>query len=147
MWRNIFIGGFQQTLYFFLYTNEYLYNQCIKLFYLFYIHHCSIYILDHIRRPFLIKICCSMVRNVPSHEKNVSVKFQWNRFIFRWSTKPLKNAFFKELGGTPKYRPIILIFYRDFFSLYGIILPTEQHILIKKGRLMWSNIYMEQWCM
>ena len=85
--------GFPTNTLYFLYTNKYLYNQCIKLFYLFYIHHCSIYILDHIRRPFLIKICCSMVRNVPFHEKNVSVKFQWNRFIFRWSTKPLKNAF------------------------------------------------------
>ena len=85
--------GFPTNTLYFLYTNKYLYNQCIKLFYLFYIHHCSIYILDHIRRPFLIKICCSVVRNVSFHEKNVSVKFQWNRFIFRWSAKPLKNEF------------------------------------------------------
>ena len=80
------------TLYF-LYTNNFLYNQCAKYFYLFFIHHWSIYMLDRTKCPFFSKICCSIGLNVPFHIKNASVKFQWNRFISRCSTKLLKNAF------------------------------------------------------
>ena len=51
-----------------------------------------IYVRPH-QMPFFSKICCSIGLNVPFHIKNASVKFQWNRFISRCSTKLLKNAF------------------------------------------------------
>ena len=46
--------------------------------------------------PIFFKICCSVTGNVPIHKKIASVKFKWNRFIFKGATKPLKNKILLE---------------------------------------------------